>query len=120
MRRRRSLQLCALLLALALLPGIARAQAADDSKDEATPELPADAPLDLSTPEVDAGKFAPVDPFAGKPATSDWAGRVGIDYSKPAIPAVTFQPDQLLSGAVPDQSTGVAWATVTAGIAGLL
>src|SRR5262249_35894941 len=60
MRRRRSLQLCALLLALALLPGIARAQA-DDSKDEATPELPADAPLDLSTPEVDAGKFAPVD-----------------------------------------------------------
>jgi hypothetical protein len=114
MRRRRSLQLYILLLALALLPGTARAQAADDAKDEATPELPADAPLDLSTPEVDAGKFAPIDPFAGKPATSDWAGRVGIDYSKPAIPAVTFQPDQLLAGAVPDQSTGVAWATVTA------
>jgi hypothetical protein len=92
MRRRRLLQLCALLLALALLPGIARAQAADDSKDKATPELPTDAPLDLSTPEVDAGKFAPVNPFAGEPATSDWAGRVGIDYSKPAIPAVTFQP----------------------------
>ena len=91
-RRRRPLELCALLLALTLLPGIARAQAADDPKDEATPELPVDAPLDLSTPEVDAGKFAPVDPFAGKPATSDWAGRVGIDYSKPAIPAVTFQP----------------------------
>src|SRR5262249_25369775 len=38
----------------------------------------------------------------------------GIDYSKPSIPAVTFQPDQLLAGAVPDQSSGVAWATITA------
>ena len=27
---------------------------------------------------------------------------------------MTFQPEQLLAGAVPDQSTGVAWATVTA------
>src|SRR5262249_60378599 len=36
-----------------------------------------------------------------------------IDYSKPAIPAVMFQPEQLLAGAVPDQSTGVAWATIT-------
>ena len=41
-------------------------------------------------------------------------GMVRIDYSKPAIPAVTFQPDQLLAGAVPDQSSGVAWATITA------
>ena len=37
-----------------------------------------------------------------------------VDYSKPAIPAVTFQPEQLLAGAVPDQSNGVAWATITA------
>ena len=27
---------------------------------------------------------------------------------------MTFQPDQLLAGAVPDQSTGVGWATITA------
>ncbi len=27
---------------------------------------------------------------------------------------MTFQPEQLLAGAVPDQSTGVAWATITA------
>src|SRR5262249_61140672 len=58
MRRRRPLELCALLLALTLLPGIARAQAADDPKDEATPELPVDAPLDPSTPDVAAAKVA--------------------------------------------------------------
>jgi hypothetical protein len=86
----------------------------EHSNDEAPVELPADAPLDLSTPEPDAGKLTPSNPFARTPSASDWAGKVGIDYSKPAIPAVTFQPDQLLAGAVPDQSTGIAWATVTA------
>jgi hypothetical protein len=103
-----------LLLALALLPGMAGAQAPEHANDEAPVELPADAPLDLSTPEPDAGKLTPGNPFARTPSASDWAGKVGIDYSKPAIPAVTFQPDQLLAGAVPDQSTGIAWATVTA------
>jgi hypothetical protein len=114
MDRKRLSQLCALPLALALLPGMAGAQAPEHANDEAPVELPADAPLDLSTPEPDAGKLTPSNPFAHTPPASDWAGKAGIDYSKPAIPAVTFQPDQLLAGAVPDQSTGVAWATVTA------
>jgi hypothetical protein len=98
MDRKRLSQLCA--LALALLPGMAAAQALEHSNDEAPVELPADAPLDLSTPEPDAGKLTPSNPFARTPAASDWAGRVGIDYTKPAIPAVTFQPDQLVAGAV--------------------
>ena len=123
MHRRRRLQLCALSLALTLLPGAAGAQTAEPSSDAAPPvlpadaaepELPADAPLDLSTPELDAGKLAPIHPFADNAPAADWSGKVGIDYNKPAIPAVTFQPEQLLAGAVPDQSTGVAWATVTA------
>jgi hypothetical protein len=99
--------------ALALLPSAARAQEPDNANDGAPIELPAYAPLDLSTPELDPGKL-PTTPFAEKPAASDWAGKVGVDYSKPAIPAVTFQPEQLLAGAVPDQSNGVAWATITA------
>jgi hypothetical protein len=114
MDRKRLSQLCALPLALTLLPGMAAAQAPEHSNDEAPVELPADAPLDLSTPAPDVGTLTPSNPFARTPAASDWAGRVGIDYTKPAIPAVTFQPDQLVAGAVPDQSTGAAWATVTA------
>jgi hypothetical protein len=114
----RVLQLCALpmtlTLALALLLGPARAQAPEQSKDEAPLELPADEPLDLSTPEPDAGTLKAPTPFAGKPSAPDWNGKAGIDYSKPSIPAATFQPEQLLAGAVPDQSTGVAWATITA------
>jgi hypothetical protein len=67
MDRKRLSQLCA--LALALLPGMAAAQALEHSNDEAPVELPADAPLDLSTPEPDAGK--PSNPFARTPAASD-------------------------------------------------
>ena len=119
----RPFQLCALAIVLTLVPGAALAQAPDPATDETAPELPADetapelpadAPLDLSTPELEPGQLTPKIPLAEKPPASDWAGKVGIDYSKPAIPAVTFQPEQLLAGAVPDQSTGVAWATITA------
>jgi hypothetical protein len=108
----RGLQLCALPMALALLLGPARAQAPEHSTDEAPLELPADAPLDLSTPEPE--KLKGMTPFADRASALDWNGKAGIDYSKPSIPAVTFQPDQLLAGAVPDQSSGVAWATITA------
>jgi len=101
-------------MALGLLLGPARVQAPEPPKDEAPLELPADEPLDLSTPEPDAGALKVTTPFAGKAAAPDWNGKAGIDYSKPSIPAVTFQPEQLLAGAVPDQSSGVAWATITA------
>jgi hypothetical protein len=101
MHQRRRLQLCALSLALTLLPGAAGAQTAEPSSDAApselpadaaAPELPADAPLDLSTPEPDAGKLAPIHPSADNAPAADWSGKVGVDYTKPAIPAVTFQP----------------------------
>jgi hypothetical protein len=121
MHRKRRLQLCAMSLALALLPAAAGAQTAEASSDAAPAELSADAPLDLSTPELDlstpelgADKLAPIHPSADKAPAAGWSSKVGVDYTKPAIPAVTFQPEQLLAGAVPDQSTGVAWATVTA------
>ena len=114
MHPRRMLPLCALPMALSLLLAPARAQVPEPSKEEAPPELPADAPLDLSTPEPEAGALKPTTPLADKPSTPEWINKAGIDYSKPAIPAVTFQPDQLLAGAVPDQSTGVGWATITA------
>ena len=118
----RMLHLCALPMALSLLLAPARAQAPEPSKDEAPlelpadapPELPADAPLDLSTPEPEPGTLKPTTPLADKPSTPEWISKAGIDYSKPAFPAATFQPDQLLAGAVPDQSTGVGWATITA------
>jgi hypothetical protein len=71
MDRKRLSHLCALPLALALLPGVAAAQAPEHSNDEAPVELPADAPLDLSTPEPDAGKLMPSNPFARTPAASD-------------------------------------------------
>ncbi|HET9247772.1 MAG TPA: hypothetical protein VFO15_18350, partial [Xanthobacteraceae bacterium] len=92
----RVLQLCVLPMALILLLGPARAQAPEPSKDETPVELPADAPLDLSTPEPDADTLKAPTPFAVKPSAPDWNGKAGIDYSKPSIPAVTFQPDQLL------------------------
>src|SRR6516162_3098813 len=106
----RALHLCALPMALALFLGPARAQAPGHSTDEAPLELPAAAPLDLSTPEPDSGKLKGMTPFADRASALDWNGKAGIDYSKPSI----LQPDQLLAGAVPDQSSGVAWATITA------
>ena len=79
MHPRRMLQLCALpvtlTLALGLLLAPARAQAPEHSKDEAPLELPADEPLDLSTPEPDAGTLKATTPFADKPSTPEWITR---------------------------------------------
>src|SRR5262245_16181526 len=82
----RALQLCALPMALTLLLGPARAQAPEHSTDEAPLELPADAPLDLSTPEPDSGKLKGMTPFADRASALDWNGKAGIDYSKPSVP----------------------------------
>jgi hypothetical protein len=106
------LRSCVVPLALVLLTGAARAQAPEDPA--AVPDLSADAPLDLSTPEPDDTRAKGIDPLAGQPSLSDWSSRMGVDYRKPSIPGADFQPGALTAGAVPDQSTGVAWATVTA------
>ena len=109
----RLLRVCALPMALVLLAPLARGQERDASE-EAPLALPADEPLDLSTPEPEDASANGAHPFAGKPAASDWSSRVGIDYRKPSIPGADFQPGPLAAGAIPDQSSGVAWATVTA------
>jgi opacity protein-like surface antigen len=104
----------------ALLLGSA-AQATDQADEpettaEETPvELTTDEPPDLSTPEPENGWPTRTKPFAPKPSASAWDGKAGIDYRKPHIPGADFQPDQLAAGAIPDQSTGVAWATITGG-----
>jgi hypothetical protein len=106
------LPLALIALSLALLASAARAEEPDHTADEATVELPPGEPLDLSTPDPDGSKFKATSSF--KPSVPAWQSKAGIDYQKPAIPAVQFQPEQLLAGAVPDQSTGVAWANVNA------
>jgi hypothetical protein len=73
-------------LALALLPAAARAQTAEAASDAAPAELSADAPLDLSTPELGADKLAPIHPSADKAPAAGWSSKVGVDYTKPAIP----------------------------------
>jgi hypothetical protein len=105
-------RLCAIPTALLLLTGVARGQV------PATPDttfgLPGNEPLDLSTPLPDESKHKTVNPFASMPPASDWSSKAGIDYRKPSFPAADFQPGALTAGSVPDQSNGVAWATVTA------
>src|SRR5262249_12641462 len=100
----RMLRLCAIPTALLLLTGVARGQV------PATP----DEPLDLSTPLPDERKHKSGNPFASMPPASDWSSKAGIDYRKPSFPAADLQPGALTAGSVPDQSNGVAWATVTA------
>jgi hypothetical protein len=108
----RMLRLCAIPTALVLLTGVARGQV------PATPDttfgLPGNEPLDLSTPPPGESNHKTVNPFASMPPASDWSSKAGIDYRKPSFPAADFQPGALTADSVPDQSNGVAWATVTA------
>jgi len=108
----RMLRLCAIPTALLLFTGVARGQV------PATPDtafgLPGNEPLDLSTPLPDESKHKTVNPFASMPPASDWSSKAGIDYRKPSFPAADPQPGALTAGSFPDQSNGVAWATVTA------
>ena len=114
MNRTRTCYLYMMPMALLLLAPGAQAQEADHRPDDAPLAWPAGEPLDLTTPEPETDKQPSVNPFAGRATAPDWNAKAGIDYRKPSIPATNFQPDQLTAGAVPDQSTGVAWATVTA------
>jgi hypothetical protein len=110
--------LSALLLAL-ICASAARAEPADATAeepqqqmdDESVPQL-GDEPLDLSTPVVEPRRATI--PFARPGPSTGWDAKVGVDYRKPSIPAAEFQPGELTAGAIPGQSTGVAWARVTA------
>ncbi len=115
----------ALMLAVVLAPGWGQEaqqlaqqparepaqQPAEDPADApAEPETPGE-PLDLSTP-LPEPKLVPalrLPPPA--PSAPLWEHKVGVDYTKPSIPATKYQPESL--AAVPDQSTGAAWATLT-------
>jgi hypothetical protein len=116
MDAKRLLCVCAMPMALVLVAGVARAQTQQQHPGAAPPEpalaLPPGEPLDLSTPEPE--ELRRLKPLTERPVASPWDSKVGIDYHKPSIPATNFQPEQLTAGAVPDQSAGVAWATVTA------
>ncbi len=112
--------LSALLLAL-ICASAARAEPVDATAeepqqqmdDESVPQL-GDEPLDLSTPVVEPRVGKATIPLARPGASTGWDAKVGVDYRKPSIPAAEFQPGELTAGAIPDQSTGVAWANVTA------
>jgi hypothetical protein len=116
MAARRLPPVCVVPIALVLVAGVARAQTQQQHPEvapsEPVLELPAGEPLDLSTPEPE--ELRDLKPLTERPVASPWDSKVGIDYHKPSIPATNFQPEQLTAGAVPDQSAGVAWATVTA------
>lgn len=107
-------------LAVLLVQGAAvsgaRAEPLEPSED-APLEWQTDEPLDLSTPIPAPGRDigkpkAVLAPKSG--ATTDWNTKIGVDYGKPAIPAAEFKLDQLMAGTVLDQSTGVAWANLSA------
>jgi hypothetical protein len=97
-------------------PESTQQEAPDNQLENPADETPLDLsgePLDLSTPEPGSDKLRSIGALA-RPSASGWDGKAGIDYRKPSIPAADLQPDQLVAGAIPDQSTGVAWANVTA------
>jgi hypothetical protein len=111
------------LLLLTLLASLARAEPLDPAAEEPLQQIGdeplaplGDEPIDLSTPLAGprSGRASPTSRVAEPRASTDWTAKVGVDYRKPSIPAADLQPDQLVAGAVPDQSTGVAWANVTA------
>jgi hypothetical protein len=65
-------------------------------------------------PDPGSGRAITIHPSAKSAARTDWEAKVGVDYRRPSYPAADWQPDQLLAGSVENQSTGVAWANVTA------
>src|SRR5262245_61710815 len=86
-----ALRSSALLLALVLLAGPARAEPAELPEDELAPV--GDEPLDLTTPLPESGrvtikKTAPI--AVEMPALST---KVGVDYRRSAHPNAEFQPN---------------------------
>jgi hypothetical protein len=76
-------------------------------------ELTGDEPLDLSTPLPAPGGAKPLRPSAKPGAGSGWDAKLGVDHRRPSFTAAEWQPEHLLAGSVEEQSTGVAWASVS-------
>ena len=100
-----------LLLAAVLLAGAANGEPAVAPDDELG--LTGDEPLDLSTPLPEI-KQAPKLKAAMPGPVMPWNAKVGVNYRKALIPNAEFQPSPLPDNTLPDQSTGVGWANLTA------
>ena len=119
----RTLQRCALRGAIATFTCLCAALAAAEPL--ATPpdepvateiEHVFDEPVDFSLPppRANAGKIDGSKFTAPGAAAKGWDGKVGVDTGAPASLSAALRPEQLLAGAPPDVSSGIAWATVTA------
>jgi hypothetical protein len=110
------LRLGAIVTALlaGLQPGAARADELAAPADETTLEAMDEAPLDLSTPEPEPSKGRLTSPRALRPPANGWGATLGIDDRKASIPAAEWQPEPLIAATIPDRTTGVGWANVTA------
>ena len=105
--------ICALLLALA---EPVAAEPMEQPDDELTLS---DEPLDLSTPLLDSNGKTPRRPPPAASLERPLETKLGVNYRQSPIPNAEFQPDPFIrngfqdAGASPE-STGVAWAHVTA------
>ena len=78
-----------------------------------------DEPLDLSTPLPESARKTPKRPPPGASLERPLETKLGVNYRKSPIPNAEFQPDPFIRNGLVDtgaspESTGVAWAHVTA------
>jgi hypothetical protein len=105
---------CVLLLTLLAAP--AYPEPAELPDDEITL---GDEPLDLSTPHLEGARKTPKRPPPGASLERPLETKLGVNYRKSPIPNAEFQPDPFVRNGLVDtgaspESTGVAWAHVTA------
>ena len=106
---------CTVVLVAGLCAHDVCAEPLDTADEPFDPDAVVEEPLDLSMP-LPASPQRSTD-AAGKftaPATqpTGWAAKVGVDYLPPPSPVIAARPEQI--GAPQEQSSGVAWASVTA------
>jgi hypothetical protein len=85
---------------------------ATDPSAEATTAF--DQPVDLSTPlTLPSGHTIDPSRFTHGPPSNEWSSRVGID-NRDVTPYADLRLERWIAGALPQQTVGVAWATITA------
>jgi hypothetical protein len=98
-------------VALALTLTFAAAKADDDQADEISNAEPMfEEPVDFSTPNSPLANAVDASRFQHGLPSSAWSSKAGID-SREAAPYADQSP---LPNAMPHQTVGVAWATITA------